>query len=492
MNFLDAFEPTGNPHTVRGTPAADPAAALRRSRAFRTPVTPLLGAPVPDALLDRGVVVQGGQGFGKTLTLLKAFVAPEIARMAEPGSKRKLILTDVKGDLTAAALALAKVQPRPPRVVLLNPFDRFAHALDPHELSGEPTRITRLVAALTYRRRDARSDDFFDGAARSHLVDLVKVLHTRVPGRWTWRDFYLIATTYGLFERVLANSRAGRGKAEAVVKKTFAGIVSTVQAWLDPYEAAFACMVRSPKLSIEEFLRGSGVLLLTAPEDQIESLSPLVRTVLRHTKDRLLTDNGGDPDSHTTIVLDEFAYLESCVETIEPLFGRARSARVTTCCAWQSWPAVCAAHTEPRMKGILDNAAVRVWLGCGADSAEVAGRDCMSCEVDRLEWSVTSSPSGASWTHSARRETRANVIASQVQGLAPPTPGDLTVRGFVCAAHLGGPLYCEEDFAPFAALLNALPRVPAVRPRPAAEHWLAPWDDVLDGNRLEPLFVRER
>lgn len=488
MSFLDWFEPKKSYRTLRGGDQVSPAGAARMGRAFHAPVASVLGAPIPEPLFDRGVVIQGGQGFGKTLTIVRSLIAPEIARMAVPGNRRKVIVTDVKGDLTPVVLALAKALPRPPRVVLLNPFDRFASALDPHEFADEPTRIIRLVSALTYRRRDARSDDFFDGTARTHLVDLVKILQTRVPGRWTWRDFYLIATSYDLFERVLRNSRIGQRKAGTIVPKTFAGIVSTVQSWLDQYEAAFACMVRSPAFSVEEFLRGSGIMILTAPEDQIESLTPLVRTVLRHVKDRLLTDNGGDPLAHTTIVLDEFAYLDNCVETIEPLFGRARSARVTTACAWQSWPAVCAAHTEARMKGILDNAAVRVWLGCGAESAAVAAKDCMSCEVVRPETSVSSS---GSHSVSYRRELRGNVLASQIQGLPPPTPAALKVRGYVCTNHLGGPLYCEEDFSDFAAKLNGLSRVPAIRPRPGADLWLEPWDDVRDGNRLEPLFVSD-
>lgn len=491
MSLFDFLNPPEELTVLRGPSRVDPEDAEVRAREFGGNTGRLLDAPVPEPLRSRGVVLQGGQGSGKTATIVRN-LETEFLRMTAEGEegRRKIIVVDVKGDLTPIVLALAKtVHPQPP-VHLLNPFDKFAVALDPHEFTDEPTKIMRLVQALTYRRRDARTDDFFDSSARNHLVDLVKILHRRMPGRWTWRDFYLIATDYDLLEAVLKNSRIGRRKAKMIVKKTFAGIVATIESWLGQYEAAFACFGLSPAFRLDRFMKGRGVLVLTVPEDQRDSLNPVARTVLRSVKDRLLTDNGQDPRSHTTIVLDEFAYLERCVEVIEPLFGRARSANASLYCAWQSWPAVCEAHGERAMKGVLDNAALRVFFSSGADSAEVAARECTAAEVKRLDVSETIGQS-PSRTVSYKLELRKNVLPGEVQGLRVPTPADPTVRAFLCASHLGGPLYCEEDYSALFARQNALPRVSAFRPRPPEELWVEPWDDVADGNRLEPLFVRE-
>lgn len=139
------------------------------------------------------------------------------------------------------------------------------------------------------------------------------------------------------------------------------------------------------------------------------------------------------------------------------------------------------------MKGLVDNAAVRVWLGCGADSAEVASRYCMAAEVERRQLSFTHGREPTT-TESYRTEQRQAVLPSEVQGLPPPHPGDPTVRAYVTANHLPAPVYCEEPLGEFFAFLDALPKVPAYRPRPAADRWPRPWDDQADGLRLEPLF----
>ncbi len=474
---------------LRGGERIDMDRAMQVARASSQDVVGLLGIPVPSPLLNRGVVFQGAQGTGKTLSII-SLIAPAIARAADPTRRETVLLIDLKGDLTPVALSLAKLFPVPPPVYLLNPFDRFSVALNPHELTADPTEITRLVHAITYRKRDARTDDFFDTTARAHLIDLVKILKTRVPGRWTWRDLFLIGTSYELLERVLENSRIGRSKSQAIVQKTFAGIVSTIQSWLDQYEATFACYSQSAKFSINAFLRGRGIAILTAPEDKLDSLGPITRTLLRTVKDRLLTASDRDDRSQTTIVLDEFAYLDNCVEAVEPFFGRARSANVSVICAWQSWPAVCAAHGELRMKGLLDNAAVRVWFGCGAESAERAALDCMKAEVRQRDISVSHGHQ-ASWSESFRTQMRVNVLASEIQSLPPPSRFDPNVRAFVMSSHLGGPVFAEHDVSRLWALLNAIPKVASIRTRPAKDFWLAPWDDVHDANRLEPLFLRE-
>lgn len=306
---------------VRGPEAVDPEAAADRTRAFREPHTTVAGVTVPDPFFERGVTLQGTQGSGKTVTILWLLL-PVLQRMAVPGNRQRLVVVDPKGDLASAVLTLRRaVCPAAP-LHLLNPFDRLGSALDPAEFAGEPTAITRLVRALTYRNRDARTGEFFGNTARSHLVALIKVLQTRVPGLWGWRDLYHVATHYDLHRRVLRNSRHGRAKAAAVVRKTFAGVVNTVESWLGEYEGAFACWDRSPPFPLDAFLRGSGVLVLTVPEDQADSLSPAARTVLRAAKDRLLADTGRDPESRPTVVLDELADLEECVKAVTPLFGR--------------------------------------------------------------------------------------------------------------------------------------------------------------------------
>ncbi len=478
---------SGDGHTVRrGSDQISPAAAEAQTRKFAAPVLRILGAPVPEKLVERGVVIQGAQGSGKTLTILKMLI-PRLYEMNGRQSREKLVVVDAKGDLTSSILALRRaICPEAP-LYLVNPFDRLGWGIDPTEFAREPTSITRLVHALTFRRRDARSDDFFDSYARSHLVDLVKILQTTIPGRWSWRDLYLIATSYERLERVLRNSPMGAAKAGTIVKKMFAGVVATIQGWLDPFEAAFACWDKSPVFRIEDALRGRGIIVLTAPEDQKESLSPIVRLVLRVVKDRLLTDTGVDPESRTTLVLDEFADLQQCVEVIEPLFGRARAARVSVLCAWQSFPAVCEAHGETRVKGIIDNAAVRLWQGCGAESAELASKNCMSAEVKRRDVSFTEGQH-SSKTEAYRTEIRTNVLAGEIQGLLPPSNGTLTVRGYLTANHLPGPLYCEERYDRFVHGLNALPKIPPVRHRHPDDLWLREWDDVTDGKALHNLL----
>src|SRR5581483_334440 len=141
---------------LRGGERIDMDRAMQVARASSQDVVGLLGIPVPSPLLNRGVVFQGAQGTGKTLSII-SLIAPAIARAADPTRRETVLLIDLKGDLTPVALSLAKLFPVPPPVYLLNPFDRFSVALNPHELTADPTEITRLVHAITYRKRDART-----------------------------------------------------------------------------------------------------------------------------------------------------------------------------------------------------------------------------------------------------------------------------------------------------------------------------------------------
>ncbi len=401
------------------------------------------------------------------------------------------MIVDVKGDLTSAVLGLIRVICPGVPIHLLNPFDRFGSALDPHEFATDPTRILQTVHALTYRKRDARTDDFFDSSGRAYLVELVKTLSRRVRGRWNWRTFFLLATSYDLLKRVLKNSRTGRRKAEKIVQKTFSGIVSTVESWLDQYESAFACWDKSPVFSIDQFMRDHGVLILTIPEDQVESLAPIARLVLRKIKDRVLTDANGAPEAKTTIVFDEFADLHGLAETIYPLYGRSRSSNCQVMTAWQAWPAVSVTHGELNMKGICDNAAVRIWLACGlGDSADIASKYCSAAEVRRWD---ESHAYGREYTRtvSSRTEIKTHVLPGEFH-LPLPRPGDMRVRGFLTAPHFPGPVYFEDDYQPFIDFLNTVPRVRSFRPRPVSDHFLEPWDNYTDGSVLEALFKKEK
>lgn len=477
--------------TTRGSGPLSLAEARRYAARFPGPTVDLLGVPIPELLFHRGTVIQASQGFGKTLTILRLLSAV-LRRMRDPKSRERVIIVDRKGDVTSAVLAMAKALCPGVPVYLLNPFDRFGWALDPHEFATDPTTIVRLIAALTYRRRDARSDDFFDNSARSYLVLLVKILKAVAEGRWTWRAFYHVATSYDLLQRVVKASPLGRAKAGSIVRKTFAGIVSTIDSWLSEFESAIACWEISPKLRLEEFLRRRGILIITAPEDQIEVLTPVTRLVLRIVKDRVLADTGRDPTSKTVIVLDEFADLEELVPIIMPFFGRGRSAQASLIVAWQNYAAACDAHGEQRMKAILDAAAIRLFMGSGDDSARVAESFLGTREQVRPEYSFgygDGGPGPTSRTVSYRTELVKNVLDGEVTALLPPTESDLTVRGFISAGHLPGPVYAEQDYGSFVRFLNGLPRVKPFRPRPAPDLTIAPWDDDTDGALLDVLFA---
>ena len=68
----------------------------------------------------------------------------------------------------------------------------------------------------------------------------------------------------------------------------------------------------------------------------------------------------------------------------------------------------------------------------------------------------------------------------------------MTVRAFLTAAHLPGPVYCEHDYGPLLAFRKRLPAVGHFRPRPAEHMWLKPWDEVEDGAALGELFKSEK
>lgn len=452
---------------------------------------PLLGIPMPDLLRFRTMVIQGHQGTGKTLTILQ-IIRAALERMRDPGSRERLLIIDCKGDLTSIVLGLMRVLCPGVPTYLLNPFDRLGYRLDPHEFVQDPTQITRLVHSLTFRKRDARTDDFFDSSARMYLMTLLKILQTTTPGRWSWRELYHLATDRELLLHVIRKSKLGRGKAGADVQKTFAGIVATIDAWLAPFESTFASWDGRPPIPFSQFLRGRGVAILTAPESQREVLAPFARAMLSGAKDQLLTDTGRDPRSQTTLVLDEFADLSGIIDVILPFFGKSRAAKVAIVCAWQSWPAVCLANGEGPMKALLDNAGIKVWFACGPESADIAARDCRAAEIRRREvsygWSHSNNGTTSSTNVNFRVEMRQNVIPGEIQALAYPDKPDFLVRAYVTASHLPGPAFAAASYRSFVNYLNRLPKVPSYRPRPASALWLKPWDDQSDGYLMDDIL----
>jgi len=480
---------------IRGCMPLSPEQAREGAREYGGPVVRVVDTEVPEALRFRTIVMQGQQGSGKSLTTFDALV-PRLRLLRDPAHNERLVIIDMKGDIIRLVLGARKVLCPNAPVYFLNPAERFGVAPDPEELTANPIKIAQLVSALTYRRRDARTDDFFDSMGRNHLVALLKAFRRKVPGRWRWRDLYHVATSYELHRKVLGASGEGRQKATPKVQKTFAGVVSTIEGWLGAYETAFACWERSPRFRLNAFLRGRGIAIISCPEDQHEAFTPVIRMLLRFTRDRLLADTGNDPNSFTTIVMDEFADLEGMVPVILPFFGKSRSANVAMLLAWQSWPAACLAHGETEMKSIIDNAAIRVYFQSGPESVEVAARDCLQTEVERTEWSHgfdRQEPFGMglfdprSATMSVRTELRPNVLPGEIAKLGLPSKKNPTVRAYMRAAHLPGPVLCAQNYGPLIEFCNALPVVPAFRER-GGEMWLDPWDDVSDGARLATLF----
>ncbi len=71
------------------------------------PVT-IAGLPIPETFLYRGADRSGMQGDAGTLTILRLLLLV-LHALAFPNSRRKLVIVDVKGDLTSNVLGLIRV-----------------------------------------------------------------------------------------------------------------------------------------------------------------------------------------------------------------------------------------------------------------------------------------------------------------------------------------------------------------------------------------------
>jgi hypothetical protein len=95
-DLTNHLEPPQGPHVVnRGRDRVTQQEADARAGKFPDPIIRLLGAPVPARQTERGVILQGAMGSGKTLTILK-LIASELLALRDPAGCRPKCLREVR------------------------------------------------------------------------------------------------------------------------------------------------------------------------------------------------------------------------------------------------------------------------------------------------------------------------------------------------------------------------------------------------------------
>lgn len=252
-------------------------------------------------------LVTGSVGSGKntTLRLLLGSVLPHIGI----GLNHRALIYDTRGVMS--------------RVLKDSKFNFPCHSIAQGVAWDIAADITSPPAARqmvdTLIPMEYGWQPFFIDAARQVLLAICLSYIEVAPGKWTLRDLLCAVRNR---EQLLSLLRGGPEIATALSilndQSFVAGVLSTIISKIGPLEAtATAWDQASEKLSLEEWLRGEGVLCLGAFP------APLQHVIFNHAADLILSQRDST-DKRTWIFLDDVVEMKR-LDRFGPLLQASRA-----------------------------------------------------------------------------------------------------------------------------------------------------------------------
>ena len=371
-------------------------------------------------------MILGAVGSGKT-TVIDLFLQ-SIAPRFRPDRQvpEQLIIFDAKRDIlpTLASYGLGSDQEN---VWILNPFDDRCAVWNLAEAAQAPA-MARYIATLLVPQEEKSSAPYFASAARDLLVYVMWGLN-RVQGkRWTLRDLLCAADSKEHIEAVTArHSRAKRLAASILNDDKHAfGVLSTLTTKLSRFEEVAGLWHSRPtarRLSIPEFLRRPGVLVLGWDPVLNESLWPINAIILKALADEILRGPRKLQPRHW-FVFDEFRAMQN-VEAIHHLLNRGRDKGASVLIAIQSIEGLIDVYGGHKAEDILSACAHKTVLRVGDPKSATWAEEYFG-KIRRTEQHLTENfggkgGSGGSVQH--RLEDRPVLLASYFMSLPFTGPG---------------------------------------------------------------------
>lgn len=278
----------------------------------------------------------GSSGAGKTIIqkiwLEGALLAPTDDELLYRG-----MVYDPKRELYPFLLGMGLPAEQ---IIIANPFDSRASAWDIGADFKEPAQIEELAEMIIPRKEEkggsGGNDDFFDTASRIILQDIIAGFRAWAFSCWDLNDLTEACSNLDHIRQLLAHTENGRNSWNTFLKPKSSddrmsdSILATLFASVRPFQTLGALWARcSDKFSLENWHRGSGVILMGADPRRETSLTRMNQLMFRRTSQLVLSREDENPEDLTWFFLDEVREAQK-LEGIRQLLteGRSKGARV--------------------------------------------------------------------------------------------------------------------------------------------------------------------
>jgi hypothetical protein len=433
-----------------------------------------LGFELPAAISEGHFCVIATPGGGKTLMQkeLMLSVVPHV----RPGSDRRVLIYDVKGDVLSL-LHGANVDPA--LVTTMNPFDQRSVAWDLAADIASPQDADGLSTWLIPERKQ-ESQPFFPNAARSVLKQVLLCFIQEAPGKWTLRHLIHVTASPKRLRAVLSKTAKGREVLEQFSKptKTFRNFVQELGTAMRPLETVAALWEHADrKISLKAWAGAAeSILVLDGRQEHRASLVPLNRILFNYLSSRLTSGPESPTRDRFWVFLDELQDA-SRLEGLVSLLNLGRSKGVRCVLGFQDMEGMHLAYGRDegeKIAGLARN--ISMLKLTSPATAEWASRRLGDFEAIeyRRSWGVSSSVS-------EQFNRRQAVMPAEFLHLDDPAraPQGVRVKGF----HL---LLGVYGIIEHSAEIATRPNEPAVdfMPRPPEQQHLSEWNDE-DGILLQ-------
>jgi type IV secretory pathway TraG/TraD family ATPase VirD4 len=430
-----------------------------------------------DAAVTHFVVI-GAPGSGKTVSI-QLFLQSTAHRFMVPlpgATPERLVIFDPKRDILSFLAALGL---EGDSVSILNPFDARGITWDlARDINSEA--LTQHFAALLIPEERQSSAPFFWQAAREVVEAVILGLAASYPGKWTLRDLLNALATTERIAAITSRSHKAKLKAERLLldRTHFPAILSSIASKIGKFEVIAALWhnaANQRRFSVEEWLKGHGVLVLGNHPNFRESIAPINSLLLRVLSGHLLT--GPEVDGpRTWIVLDEFRWMEQ-VECIRELLNQGRSKGVSVLLGIQDIEGLKVVYGDHAANEILGQCANKSFLRIGSyPTAEWAEKHFAAKEEIEIRTSIAKSKllDAATTTRSYDKVTRPLFLQGEFLELPDPKTGILA--GIHDVPRLGGVVATRElSRAVLEMVKRSLTSVPNEKPRPISDQQFPVW-----------------
>ena len=472
----------------------------KREGAFDPTILNRLPLPMPGAPdttlgeMAPHTAIVGTTGAGKTI-LFKHFMRGLLPAPFEEGGLRfRALIYDPKRELFPY-LSLIGIPNS--QIIVTHPFDARSASWDLAADFTEPAQIeelAELIVPKSQRSGDGEANQFFESSARIIVQDLIEGFTDFRPGRWELRDVVEALLNLRYLKAVLFKTSNGRDTWDAYLEplererddRTAKSMQATLHTYARPLQAIASLWYKADKrFSLEQWHRGSGVLLLGADPRRERTLQRVNRLLLRRISQLLLGRDDERPLDLTWCFLDEIRAAGK-FDGLRQLMteGRSKGARVVM--GFQDIAGLYSLygeHEAEEMVGLcgnvmllhLDNAKTRKW------ASEFMGEEEYIATSEGF--SLSRSKQGRTMSESSQQsiQQRKNVLPFEFHEMPLGSPA----RGVPIWFSVPGrrnEAYLDPTDVQRALMQGVESDEPPFDERPAADQARVPWtEEDLEG-----------